>query len=101
MVFLQQVGWDPLLLLPLNNWLPWSLISRTLRNQEIKDMAIRAFLDVEDEGLGKTVAIGGNKGTIEVRVKLYIHICECSGFCLSISQREPILAVLRLQFEFA
>ena len=37
------------------------------RNRDNKDGAVRAFVQLEEEGLGKTLIIGGSKGTAQVR----------------------------------
>lgn len=42
------------------------LAAKKFRNRGNKDGAVRAFAQLEDEGLGKTVMIEGSKGTTQV-----------------------------------
>lgn len=52
------------------------LNGKKFRNRGNKDGAVRAFLQLEEEGLGKTVIIGGSKGTAQVSI-IYTHVCVC------------------------
>lgn len=47
------------------------LNSKKFRNRGNKDGAIRAFLQLEEESLGKTLILGGSKGTAQV-ICMYI-----------------------------
>ncbi len=42
------------------------LTAKKFRNRGNKDGAIRAFVQLEEEGLGRTLVIGGSKGTNQV-----------------------------------
>ena len=45
-----------------------------LRNRGNKDGAVRAFLQLEEEGLGRTLVIGGSKGTAQVIVYTQVTV---------------------------
>lgn len=55
------------------------LNAKKFRNRGNKDGAVRAFLQLEEEGLGKTLVIGSTKGTAQVMyIKMlcqYIYAC--------------------------
>ena len=48
------------------------LTANKFRNRWNKDGAVRAFAQLEDEGLGKTVMIEGSKGT-QVRSQVFLE----------------------------
>ena len=51
------------------------LAAKKFRNRGNKDGAVRAFLQLEEEGLGKTLVIGGSKGTTQVR-RSFKQLCD-------------------------
>lgn len=44
------------------------LSAKKFRNRGNKDGAVRAFMKLEEEGLGKTYVIGGSKGVSQVQL---------------------------------
>ena len=67
------------------------LTAKKFRNRGNKDGAVRAFAQLEDEGLGKTVMIEGSKGTTQVRPQLFLDFavpCYNDHTCITISLQQ-------------
>ena len=53
------------------------LAAKKFRNRGNKDGAVRAFLQLEEEGMGKTWVVGGSKGTTQVRSETLFTVFLC------------------------
>ena len=60
------------------------LNGKKFRNRGNKDGAVRAFLQLEEEGLGKTLIIGGSKGTAQVTIIIYCSLMYTCVFTIAL-----------------